>query len=251
MASLAVASGSISADRTSARRLSFYALWFSILFTIFVMGPPFLGMTFRPYPLMHVADVFDLLTPLILMPVYWLLFRLDGSRPASMRENLAFMVLIGFWVLGQDMHLAANSIGHLTESMAGTDLYDLTYFYDETLSHYLWHFGVIGLSGLLIYRQWRNSLESVSLADWPLVVGSIVYGFTFFAMVIEGGTLPMGLSFAILAVVFGLIWGRRDLRQRPLLYFLLTGYVVSLVLFAVWGVWHQGFPQFSEVGFIK
>ena len=30
------------------------------------------------------------------------------------------------------------------------------YFYDEILSHYIWHLRLIRLSALLIYRQWQN-----------------------------------------------------------------------------------------------
>ncbi len=54
------------------------------------------------------------------------------------------------------MHLAANSISHLMEEMKHSDAYTLTHFYDEVLSHSLWHVGIVGLSALLLYRQWRN-----------------------------------------------------------------------------------------------
>ena len=44
---------------TDAKRLSLYVLVFAIAFMIFILGPPFLGINFGPYPLMKVADIFD------------------------------------------------------------------------------------------------------------------------------------------------------------------------------------------------
>ena len=148
------------------------------------------------------------------------------------------------------MHLSANSIGHLLEGMEGSDIYRVTTFYDEKLTHYLWHFGVMSLSGLLMYRQWRNNAETGKSTLWPVLLAGIIYGFVFFAMVIEGTTFPMGLPFAILAIVFILIWGRNHLREQPLQVFLLSGYSVAIVLFAVWGIWQGGLPEFSKVGII-
>jgi hypothetical protein len=221
---------------------------FSIAFAIFVLGPPFLGYTFGPYPLMDIADVFDLFTPLVILPLYWLLFHLNGRKTISIKASLVFMVFAGFWVLGQGMHLAANSIGHLTETMKGTDVYKLTYFYDETLGHYLWHCGVMGLSALLIVRQ-----EKTTGAAGPVglnITGGIIYGFVFFAMVNEGSTVPLGLPFSVLAVLLILLFRRSYLKQ-PLTALFFTGYILALLLFAIWGFWHQGFPGFFEVGIVK
>ena len=71
------------------KRLSLLTLLFSIAFLVFFMAPPFLNQMFGPYPLMKVADVFDLFTPLVLIPLYWLLFRLDGKSSPALGENLA------------------------------------------------------------------------------------------------------------------------------------------------------------------
>jgi hypothetical protein len=148
------------------------------------------------------------------------------------------------------MHLTANSIGHLLEGMEGSDVFKLTGFYDETLTHYFWHFGVISLSGLLICRQWRNPIVEGKTVTWATILAGIIYGFTFFAMVIEGVTVPMGLPFAILAVIFALLWGRKSPGKQPVLFFFLVGYSIAILLFAVWGIWQGGFPEFSEVGLI-
>ena len=75
------------------------------------------------------ADVYGLLTPVILLPLYWLLFVNCCGKTPGQRENLIFMALAGLWAMGQGMHLVANSIGHLLEK--GGDVYTLTYFYSE------------------------------------------------------------------------------------------------------------------------
>ena len=233
------------------KRLSVIILIFSIAFTVFFMAPPLLGYRFGPYPLMHIADILDLFTPLILIPLYWLLFRLDEKRTTASNITLVFTIFAAFWVLGQGMHLAANSIGHLLKGMEGSDAYILADFYDEVLSHYLWHFGVIALSGLLIYRQWRHPLTKGRALNWAIILAGVLYGFTYFALIIEGATTPMGVPFSVLAVLFMLIYGRRKLTQQPVLFFFLVGYLFAILLFLVWGIWWGGLPEFSQVGIIK
>ena len=126
------------------KRSSVLILVFAIAFAVFFVGPPLLGKPFGPYPLMETADVFDILTPLVLLPLYWLLYRMSQKEPINLSGIIVFFVLAAFWAEGQGMHLSANSIGHLLKGMENSDIYKLTYFYDEVLSHYLWHFGIIG-----------------------------------------------------------------------------------------------------------
>ena len=148
------------------------------------------------------------------------------------------------------MHLSANSIGHLLEDMKGSDAYNLTLFYDEVLSHYLWHFGVVGLSALLLWRQWHNPFSEERAGVWLLILAGVIYGFTFFVIVIEAGTAPVGISFAVLVAVLGWILGRKRMRQQPLLTFFLVGYSIATVFFIGWAIYWGGLPEFSQVGII-
>jgi hypothetical protein len=223
---------------------------FSVLFVVFFMGPPVLGSQFGLYPLIKVADVFDLLTPLVLVPLYWLLYQVGQEKRPSLGEGLAFMVLAALWVLGHGMHLAANSIGHLLEEMTGSDAYVLTYFYDETLGHVLWHSGVMGLSALLLLRQWRNPFSGEKASLGLLLPAAIIHGLTFFVIVVEGGTALLAIPFALIVILAGLIWGRNKLREQPLLLFFLVSYVVAMLFMAGWGIYWRGLPQFSELGLI-
>jgi hypothetical protein len=231
-----------------------WRLWiiplFAIAFLVFFIGPPLLGKPFGPYPLMTVADVLDLFTALVLIPVYWLLFRSRGNMAPGLKESLVFMVLAAFWVLGQGMHLAANSIGHLLENLPAGPASELAGFYDETLSHYLWHFGVIGLSAVIIYNRSRSTFTEGRAAAWPVIVGGIIYGFTYFAIIIEGATTPLGVTFAVLAVLFILFRGRKNLKQQPVLGFFLIAYLLAIIFFAGWGIYWKGLPEFSQIGII-
>ena len=231
------------------RRLSFLILVFAILFAVFFIGPPLLSQWFRPYPLMKIGDVFDILTPLVLLPLYWLLYRLNGEKTALPGITL-FVVLAALWVEGQAMHLAANSIGHLLEDMKGSDAYLLTAFYDEVLSHYMWHFGIVGLSALLLWRQWHNPFPEERIWLWLLILAGAIHGFTFFVIVIEAGTAPLGVSFAVLVTALGWILGRKKMRQRPLLIFFLVSYSVATAFFIGWAIYWGGLPEFSQVGII-
>jgi hypothetical protein len=231
-------------------RLTRLILIFSVAFAVLFVGPSMLSSQFGPYPLMKLGDVFDLLTPLILIPLYWLLYQVGQEKRPDLRKGVAFMVLAALWVARQGMHLAANSIGHLLEQMADSDAAMLTALYDEVLSHYLWHLGIVGLSALLLIRQWQNPFASERASSGLLLPAGIIHGLTFFVVVVEGGTALLGIPFAIIVILVGLVWGRNKLREQPLLLFFLVSYIVAMLFFAGWGIYWGGLPEFSALGFI-
>lgn len=231
-------------------RLSRFTLIFSILFAVFIISPSLFNKQFGPYPLMKTGDVIDIFTPLILIPLYWVLFQVSPEKTLSPGESLVFLVLATLWVAGQGMHLTANSIGHLLKEMKGNDVYTLTSFYDEVLSHYFWHFGLVGLSALLIYRQWQHPFVGKQTRLRLEILAGFIYGFTYFVAVIEAATVPLGVPFAVLVTTFALVWGRKKLREQPLLAFFFVAYLVATILFAGWAVYWGGLPEFSAVGII-
>jgi hypothetical protein len=239
------------------KRLSLLALVFAVLSLVFLLLLIVLRIPFLFYPLMSCQDVADLLTPLVLMPVYWLMFKYAASRESSRVEEIVFVVAAAIWVLGHGMHLAANSINNLAEVLArtqrinilGTSLYQLTYFYDEHLSHYLWHSGILGLAGLLICREWRSP-RGITTIWWTTTLAGFLYGITLFCVFLEGQTVPLGFPFAVLVTLMTLIWGRKQLGQRPFLAFFFIACLVAEILFACWGLYWSGFPQFTDVGLI-
>ena len=232
------------------QRLKRLILIFAIVFTVLIIAPAFLGEPFALYPLIKNGDVLDLFTPLILIPLYWLLFQIHPHRAPKQKEILVFSLFAVLWVQGQGMHLAANSIGHLTSGDSGSDLERLIYFYDETLSHYIWHIGMVGLSALIIYRQWRNPfIKQRSPWKWEITAG-VIHGLTYFIDIIESATTVLGVPFAVGVVLFTSIWGRKHLRQQPISLFFLTSYAIACLLFLGWGLYWGGLPEFSQVGII-
>ncbi len=239
------------------KKQSLLTLIFSVLSTIFFLLIIFFRIPFPPYPLISYQDVLDLLTPLVLIPIYWILFEYTASGESDRADRLTFMVLSSIWVLGHGMHLAANSINNLAEGLAkkqmiditGTDIYTLTYFFDEHLSHYLWHIGIVGLASLLIYREWRHPAGD-KITGWATVLSGLIYGFTIFCTFLEGQTVPLGLPFTIIITLLTLVWGRRKLAERPIYAFFFVACLVAVVLFTGWGLYWGGLPQFSDVGLI-
>ena len=232
-------------------RLSRIILIFSILFAVFIVGPAMLSNQFGPYPLMKNGDILDIFSALILLPLDWLMFQLKPGQLPRQSEMIAFMVLAAAWASGQGMHLSANSIGHLLLELKDSDIYALTHFYDELLSHFIWHIGLIGLSALLILRQWKNPFEGTSRGLGLVIAAGIIYGFTYFLTIVEAGTTLLGVPFALLAVLFILVWARKRLKEEPMVTFFLCAYLLAILLFGIWAILNDGrLPEFSEVGII-
>lgn len=223
------------------KRLSRLTFFFGLLFAVLILSPAFLSQQFGPYSLMKNGDVLDLLTPLVLLPFYWLLLQMIPGQLPKQSEMIIFMVLAGAWAMGQGMHLSANSIGHLVPE--GNDIYRLTYFYDEELSHFIWHGAIIGMSALLLFRQWKNPLIENDPGWIWLIAGGIFYGFTYAAAILEGGTALLGVPFAVLAVIFILVWMRPQLRRQPLGIFFFVSYGLAALLFAIWALIWGGLPE--------
>lgn len=232
-------------------RLSRLTLVFAVLFAIFIVSPAFFNKQFAPYPLIKVGDVIDLFTPLVLIPVYWLLFQIDEARKPTTREAVLFLALAALWVEGQGIHLVANAIGHLTHDIVGSDVESLTHFFDEVLSHYLWHIGLVGLSALLLYRQWRTPFSDERSGLGFEITAGLMHGLNYFVTIVEAATAPLGVPFALAVVVFALVRGRGQLRQQPLLAFFFVAYATAVVLFLIWGIYWGGLPEFSKVGIIE
>ena len=235
------------------RRLSLLTLIFAFLSVVLFLLLIFLRIPFPLYPLMSYQDAFDLLTPLVLIPIYWLLYKNVTCNRSTQTSEMGFMLFAGFWAAGQGMHLSANSIDNLIGNLAkqaaidvtGTQIYTLTYFYDEYLSHYLWHIGVIGLGALLIREAWRRPADEQT--DWRLIApGAMLYGFLLFSIFLEGNTLPIGLPFLGLVTLLVLLAGRKKLGTQPVLAFFFTSCVLALLMIGGWWLYWGCLPPILE-----
>jgi hypothetical protein len=232
------------------KRLSTVILVFTIALAFFIFAPAFLNQPFTPNPHLKIADLLDLFTPLVVIPLYYLLLYYGGNQQPGLRSTIVFLVFASLWVLGQGMHLSANTIGHWITTTVGDQVYDVTYFYDEVLSHYLWHMGVLTLSAQLIYRSWKHPFQDQSFRMVIEIIAGILYGLTIFIIGIEGGTVAMLFPFSVLAAVMGIILGWGKYRQMPVLSYFMVGYALAALIFIGWGVYWGGFPQFSYLGWI-
>jgi hypothetical protein len=233
------------------QRLQSTILIFAVLFAAFLILPALLNAPFPIMPLLAVADVFDLATPWILLPIYFLMLHWGGPDSPSFPEQIIFVLFAALWAQGQGMHLGANSIGHLLKDLPQTEAYALTHFYDEVLSHYLWNIGILGLAGLLLKRQWRAPFPRTNGAITLEIVAAIIYGITTFITTIEAGVVPLTLPFSLIVAGFFLWRGRTQAQVQPLLTFFGVAYLISAVLIVGWGIYWRGFPQFSEIGIIS
>jgi hypothetical protein len=62
-------------------------------------------------------------------------------------------------------------------------------------------------------------------------------------------TFPTASVGFLLALIF-YFHRKKEGDQNPFLFFFMSGYLLSLILFAYWGISRSGFPQFSELGWI-
>jgi hypothetical protein len=179
------------------------------------------------------ADWIDLATPYVV----------TGAAAGALRGAGASRgTWTGFWLatvtysLGKGLHVAANSVGN---ALPGEDP-DVVHLWDETVGHYLWYGGFALLVAVLAVavadRRPRGGAAAHLLA--------LLVGFTHFTNSVEGQTAWFGIATAAVFVCWGLL--TRDGMGR----YLVTAYGLSLLLFAGFGVWQGGFPEFSELGWI-
>ena len=94
-------------------RLSWVILVFAIGFAAVHLVPL---LVWKPWPansLIGVGTALDLLSPLIMLPIYMLLYQWGHNRKLvqpSMWLGLAFLVFAVLWVEGDGLHIQANAI---------------------------------------------------------------------------------------------------------------------------------------------
>ena len=232
------------------KRLSILLLVFTITFAFFILAPAFLNQPFAPNPYLKLADVLDLFTPLVIIPLYYLLLYFGASQKPGLSDTIVFLVFNSLWVLGQGMHLSANTIGHWLATTAGDQVYDVTYFYDEELSHYLWHLGAAALSVQLIFRSWKHPFQAQSSHLYIEMIAGMLYGLTIFIIGIEGGTVWLWFPFSAITAIAVFALGWRKFKHLPVMTYFMLGYALAALIFTGWGLFWRGFPQFSHLGWI-
>jgi hypothetical protein len=235
-----------------AGRLPAALLAYSIALAAFLLVPPYLRASVGPPQAFTLQEAVDLLTPVVVIPLAWLVFDLSGGL--GRRGLVAFLVVAAVWVEGQAIHLAANAIGDAFPHEAAVAFYltkpgDLDLWLDETLSHWLWHAAWVALSILILAAATRGPAVSPDRASVTAAVAGLILGATFFLVTVEGVTTLLGIPATILILAWCLIAGRRGLARQPVVTCFLVASVVTMLGYGAWGALNGWtLPEFSKVG---
>jgi hypothetical protein len=177
-------------------------------------------------------DFVDLLTPFVVAgPALLALARTRAGRGAW---ALALLGAVLF-TQGHGLHLSANSISYASGPA------EPAYLWDEQVGHHLWFVG-LALVVVVVTRAVAGTDPYVPASGLVL---SCLVGLTWAANVVEGGAVPLGVLLALGLVLHG--W---RLRAGATGRLLLLAFGVSLLLIAGYGLWQDGFPQPSELGWL-
>ena len=235
-----------------AARLPAALLAYAIALAAFLIVPPYLKASVGPPEAFTLQEAVDLMTPLVVIPLAWLVFDLAGGL--GRRGMIAFLVLTALWVEGQGIHLAANAIGDAFSHPAAEEFYqtvpgELDLWLDETLSHWMWHAAWVGLSILILAAATRGASGAPRRASVMAVVAALIYGVTFFLVSVEGATTLLGVPASILFLAWCGAAARRGLVRQPVVTFFLVSACVTLIGYVAWGTLNDWtLPEFSKVG---
>lgn len=235
-----------------ADKLPWALLAYALALAACLLVPPYLTPSVGPPTAFTLQEAADLFTPLIVIPLAWLVYDLAGGlgRPGL----VTFLVIAAVWIEGQGIHLAANAIGDAFSHDAVKAFYatvpgDLDLWLDETLSHWMWHAAWVALSVLILAAATRAPIGPAGRPSMTAAAAGLVHGATFFLVTVEGVTTLLGIPASILLLVSAAVTARRGLAGRPVALFFLVASVATLLGYMVWAALHGWtLPEFSKVG---
>lgn len=233
-------------------QLSSALLAYAVVLAAFLLVPPYLKTSVGPPQAFTLQEAADLLTPLVVIPLAWLV--LDRAGGLGSRGLVPFLLAAALWVEGQGIHLAANAIGDAfphggAEAFYRTVPGDLNLWLDETLSHWMWHLAWVGLSILMLAAATRGTLALREGSRATATAAGLLHGVVFFLVSVEGVTTLLGIPASVLMLGWCLLAGRSGRGRHPVVRFFLVSTVVTLVGYVAWAALnHWTLPEFSKVG---
>jgi hypothetical protein len=176
------------------------------------------------------ADWIDLVTPYAVLLSAAAALHTGGAGP---RTWLLYLIGAITYVEGHGIHLSANSVGNVAPS-------DIAHLWDEYAGHYLWYGGLTLVFTALALTFARRP---AARGPWPVVL-ALLTGLTFTTNALEG-------KFAVPAIVLTAAftaWGWTT--RRHLGRLLVIAFAPALLMLIVFGIWQQGFPEPTELGWI-
>ena len=205
----------------------------------------------------QLGDAVTLLcAPLVVPGLAWAIWRSlrkakSGEAPGSHVAPVLLWLGAIWYAEGVGLNIGANAIDRYLVGREATLIGRLTYLLDERIGHLFWHAGIVSLVLSMVLAAWHAPSTPVRRTV-PVVVGGLLFGFTWFADGIEGQTVPLMLPAAV--ALLATVWRWRDpargIRTNPVMAFCAVAASCALLLFLIWAVWHRGFPQFSSLGWV-
>jgi len=189
-------------------------------------------------------EAVDLLTPVAVMLPLWLAF--GRVRRFTPRSSLVVLALAALWIAAQGLHLGTNAIGDLFDPGAPREAFyqtphgALDLWFDEVLSHWLWHLAWAGLLFALVASAYRVPMASVARTarsrrtDAMAAVAGLIHGLTWVAVTIEGSTTLLGIPVMAVLLVLAVRLRRDSPAGRSVGVFLLGSSAVALLLYATY-----------------
>jgi hypothetical protein len=220
---------------------------FAAALFVFLLFPPFLKGDVGLVHGFTGQELSDLFTPLVTMPLLVVAF--EATRQMGIRARVVLIILVSIWVAGQGIHLATNAIGDLFPAGPEREAFYLTaggqldHWFDEVLSHWLWHVAWLGMLGMLLWvaaaggAPERDRLDEASrTVRLPVVVsavGGLIHGFTWFVVTDEAGTWPLAIPATVLLLVLGSLARKRE-AGGVISTFIVVGSALTILLYAIW-----------------
>jgi hypothetical protein len=226
---------------TGPGRLPAALLAYAAALAVFLLVPPFFKGSVGPVAAFTVQEALDLLTPLVVLPLAW--YVLDCTGGLGRRGLIAFLVAAALWTEGQGIHLAANAIGDAFGSHAAAEAFyatvpgELDLWFDEGLSHWMWHLAWAAISILMLALATTGegrTARAGRMAHGVAGVAGLLYGATFFAATTEGETTLIGIPLSVLLVVWAAVARRRGRSRSPVVTFFIVGPATTLLAYLTW-----------------
>jgi hypothetical protein len=215
--------------------------------------------------LCSVSDLIEFLVPLVVVPLYWAVWFASPLRHLRLKDALLMIVGSVLFTHGHGVHLAANSLSNTCHAEGGLKRLcegstELKHYvaaldlFDELVSHVLWIGGIMlfcvallaAQSAILRRHGTLVRYESIGYASGVVYcVYGAIYGVLFACHNIEGGTVAMGLPFALAIVAF--LGRHRMLKVSPVALIFFVSHLVTIALLVSWYIMWGGFPEFSQL----
>ncbi|MWK39783.1 hypothetical protein GEV43_41285 [Actinomadura sp. J1-007] len=180
------------------------------------------------------ADWIDLTTP------YTLLLTAAATLHTAHAARRAWaLYLTGAitYAEGHGIHLAANSVGNVAPS-------DTAHLWDETVGHYLWYTGLALVLTALAATLARRPPVHGALPALTTALLCATTAFTWTSNALEGRYAIPGIALAAAFTLWGLLTRRTFGRT------LILAFAPALIMLTGYGIWHHGFPEPSDIGWV-